>query len=129
MLAGIRTVFSDSSGVAVVSHTGSAVELENAVVSSAGTSGLTATSADLRMTGFEVRDAALCGVFVSRTLLGGPPTMDLSRGVVSGATIGACIQVDGFDLAPVSDDVLYLDNGTNLDITMLPVPELSESAE
>jgi hypothetical protein len=51
-------------------------------------------------------------------------SIDLSDGEVSGALVGACVQVPGYDIARLQDRVLYRDNGTNLDVTTLPIPEL-----
>jgi hypothetical protein len=79
----------------------------------------------LRLTRFEVTRAEVCGVFLagSPTAMPPEPSLDLRTGRVSGAAIGACIQVDGYDVARLSDDVIYVDNGVNLDATTLPVPE------
>jgi len=75
------------------------------------------------LTGFEIRDAETCGVLVAEGPEG-PPSVELHSGTVAGSAIGACVQVPGYDLARLSDDVLYVDNGTNLDSTELPVPAL-----
>jgi len=45
--------------------------------------------------------------------------------VVSGSSVGACVQVDGYDLARLLDGVAYIDNGTSLQTTMLPVPDVT----
>ena len=37
--------------------------------------------------------------------------------------IGACIQIDGFDLSRIMRNVAYTDNESNLEATTLPVPE------
>jgi hypothetical protein len=37
------------------------------------------------------------------------------------AAIGACVQVDGYDLTRLSDEVEFRDNESNLDTTSLPV--------
>jgi hypothetical protein len=68
---------------------------------------------------FLVRDATVCGVMVAEEA-----TLDLSDGDVSSSNIGACVQVDGYDLGRLSNRVTYRDNGTNLVSTSLPVPEL-----
>jgi hypothetical protein len=67
---------------------------------------------------FVVEDVALCGVFVSD---GG--SADLSEGLVRRAEIGACVQSDAQNLEALSRDVSYADNGANLEVTELPVPE------
>lgn len=40
-----------------------------------------------------------------------------------GCADGACVQVDGYVIDRLSDDVRYQDNGTNLEATSLPVPD------
>jgi len=67
---------------------------------------------------FAVRGAALCGVHVA---LDGQA--DLTNGEIAGAAIGACVQVDGYDLSRLTTSVAYHDNGTSLQTTELPVPE------
>jgi len=36
------------------------------------------------------------------------------------------VQVDGYNIGRLSNDVAYYDNGVNLDSTTLPVPEPSD---
>ncbi len=48
--------------------------------------------------------------------------MDLRAGLVSECAIGACVQVDDYDLGRLTEDVEYRDNETNLDVTRLPIP-------
>ena len=77
----------------------------------------------VRLTRFEVRDAATCGLFVAMDPVApGTPSLDVASGVVERSEIGACVQVDGYDLGRLMRDVVYRENGTNLDSTMLPVP-------
>ena len=45
--------------------------------------------------------------------------------VVNQCAVGACIQIDDWDIAGVSDTVYYLDNDVNLAATELPVPSAS----
>ena len=71
---------------------------------------------------FVVERASLCGVQLAR---GG--AVDLSDGVVRDSEFGACVQVDGYDLGRLQDDVRYEDNGANLESTTLPVPDASGS--
>lgn len=61
-----------------------------------------------------------CGIHLSS---GGE--MDLSTGLVADNTIGACVQVDGYDLDRLTHEVVYRDNETNLQATALPTPDLS----
>ncbi len=86
--------------------------------------GAGAASATLRLEGFQIHDTATCGVFLSPLdEFGGVPAVDLRSGTVSMSAIGACVQVEGYDLDRLTTDVAYRDNGTNLDSTMLPVPQ------
>ncbi len=50
-------------------------------------------------------------------------SLDVANGLVTGNEIGACVQVDGYDLSRLQTGVVYLDNGTNLSSTTLPIPE------
>lgn len=85
--------------------------------------GASCVGSEFRMRRFEIRGARLCGVFVAPgEVFPDPASLDLESGLVAGSTIGACVQVDGYDLGRLSNDVDYQDNGTNLDATMLPVP-------
>ena len=70
---------------------------------------------DLR--GFQIARAALCGVHVAED-----GSLDLHDGAVSDSAIGACVQVDGYDLSRLTDGVRFESNGTNLETTMLPIP-------
>ncbi len=88
--------------------------------------GLVSVGAAVSMTRFEIRDSAICGFLLTpyeSTM--DPASVDLATGVVSGSAIGACVQVDGYDLDRLTNGVVYVDNTTNLDSTMLPVPGVS----
>ena len=80
------------------------------------------------VTRFVVTDNALCGVSLAHGAdsTGTPFTvagvMDLHTGIVSNQPIGANVQAEGFDFDRLTDGVLYFDNGTNLDTSVLPVP-------
>jgi len=78
----------------------------------------------VEMNGFSISRARRCGILVVDT----GSTLNLSAGVVSGSEIGACVQVEGFELDRLTDGVTYRDNVTNLDTTSLPVPELGALA-
>jgi len=67
---------------------------------------------------FVIRGAEVCGLQLA---LDGE--LDLLDGRVSGAEVGACIQVPDYDLTRLTTRVEYRDNGINLDATELPVPE------
>jgi len=72
----------------------------------------------IEATRFVVSDIALCGLHVA---LDG--SMTGADGLVTRSAIGACIQSDAQRLEDVSNDVAYVDNGSNLEATSLPVPE------
>jgi len=74
------------------------------------------SQASAELTGFLVADNAAVGAQIIDAEL------DLHDGEVRGHPIGINVQVPGYDLARLSDDVRYLDNGTNLDSEDLPVP-------
>jgi hypothetical protein len=74
--------------------------------------------ASITATRFALRTADLCGVHV-----GAGSAMDLATGEIAGCLLGACVQSEGYDLARLSNDVRYRDNGTNLDTTTLPTPD------
>ncbi|NIS34126.1 MAG: hypothetical protein GWO04_31085 [Actinobacteria bacterium] len=48
--------------------------------------------------------------------------MDLFEGEVAGNEVGANVQVPGYDLERLRNEVQYRDNTVNLDATSLPVP-------
>ena len=81
-------------------------------------SGVVVREGAVRMSDFLIHDASLCGIQVA---FGGQA--DLRDGEISSSSIGACVQADGFDVARLSDGVVYRDNDTNLDATTLPVPD------
>ena len=51
--------------------------------------------------------------------------IDAHVGEVSDSPIGANVQVMGFDFARISDRMVYVRNGTNLDSNELPVPDMT----
>jgi hypothetical protein len=71
------------------------------------------------LTSFEITRSEVCGVQLANAMV------DLHHGTVREGAIGACVQVDGYDLGRLQDDVTYVDNGTNLDATSLPVPPIA----
>jgi len=67
---------------------------------------------------FVVEDAATCGVQIAAQ-----GQLDLTSGVIRGNAIGACVQVEEYDLGRLQSNVVYSDNDTSLDFTELPVPD------
>lgn len=76
----------------------------------------------MRLEGFTIRDSATCGLFLA-AVADHETALDVASGVVERSAIGACVQIDGYDLGRLSLDVLYRDNESNLASTMLPVPD------
>jgi hypothetical protein len=76
-------------------------------------------SATVELRRFAVVDSDTCGVHIDDD-----GVLRLAEGEVSGTAIGACVQVDGYDLGQLQNDVVYRDNDINLDATDLPVPEI-----
>ena len=74
-------------------------------------------NAVVEITGFEISGSALCGVHLVDAAL------DLRRGTVSNGEIGVCLHDPAYDLSRLQEDVIYRDNGINLDTTSLPVPD------
>jgi len=81
-------------------------------------------NARVTATRFEVDSAVLCGVQVAEDA-----TMTLDEGLVSHSSIGACLQSAAQDIAQLENGVRYVDNGSNLEATMLPVPMPFDAAE
>lgn len=69
---------------------------------------------------FVVSGADLCGVQIAAD-----GELDLSEGEVTRTQIGACVQVDGYDFARLTDRVRYTDNEQSVESTTLPVPDTS----
>ncbi len=71
---------------------------------------------------FRITRSALAGLQLAE---GGQ--IDLHHGEVSSGPIGVNVQVDGYDFDRLSDEVVYRDNGVNLDAAELPVPDPTAS--
>lgn len=71
----------------------------------------------IELSDFTVSRAVLCGVQVA----GGQ--LDLHRGRVEGSPIGANVQDVGYDIARLTDMVVFADNDRNLDSASLPTPD------
>lgn len=78
---------------------------------------ISADDASLTIDGFIVRRSARVGVHV------GGGEMDLRNGWVTDNPIGAAVQTPAFDVARISEGVVYVDNARNLDTSALPLPE------
>lgn len=71
--------------------------------------------------GFTIAGAPLCGVQIAEAA-----GLDLSRGEIRDAAIGACVQIDGYDVARLTDDVRFVDTGTTIQTTGHYLPEPSD---
>jgi hypothetical protein len=129
-----RIVLADNRNASVISvHPESTVSLLDAVIQRtlpescppegcpeyhlSGTGALAIMGASLTMERFLVEESSFCGLQIAE---GGQ--MDASHGTVRHNVIGACNSDASFDIARLQDDVTYLENESNLDTTMLPVP-------
>ncbi|MEZ4253782.1 MAG: DUF1565 domain-containing protein [Polyangiales bacterium] len=74
--------------------------------------------ATVRAENLVVDGADLCGV-----QLAFDGAIDLIGGAIRGTTVGACVQVDGYDVRRLAGGVRYEDNGTNVETTSHAVPE------
>jgi hypothetical protein len=74
--------------------------------------------ATVRAENLVIDGADLCGV-----QLAFDAAIDLVGGAIRGATVGACVQVDGYDVRRVAGGVRYEDNGTNVETTTHAIPE------
>ncbi len=67
---------------------------------------------------FAFDDLALCGILLAENA-----SLDLVHGHVSRAPFGACVQIPGYDLARLENDVVYRTDQT-LETTALPIPTI-----
>jgi hypothetical protein len=136
-----RLLIERGRAVAVVAvGAGTSVSLENVVIRDTGPAeggGLFGIGAGaygggrVTLRHFSISGNAMCGVQLAYGLQSGTGlpfeeggTMDLHDGVVShNAVCGANVQTGGFDLGRLQDGVRWHDNGQDLDMTSLPVPE------
>ncbi len=141
-LTGSRVAVMRCREFGVLSTQGAVVELEDVLVSGVEYSacglttctsqpfghGAAAISGSVRLSRFELRDVASCGLLlapISRS--GAPASIDLDQGRVTGAVIGACIQIADYEIGRLTQGVEYIGNQTNLDSTTLPVPDAVDS--
>lgn len=67
--------------------------------------------------GLEVVGAPLCGVQVAEA-----GSLDVESGTIRESSIGACVQIDGYDLARIVAGVVYRDNERNVESANVYVP-------
>ncbi|MBO6936337.1 MAG: hypothetical protein JJ863_15305 [Deltaproteobacteria bacterium] len=70
---------------------------------------------------FLIEDTPLCGVQLARSA-----QVDLSSGTVRDATIGACVQVPGYDVERLARDVEYVETATRIELTDHYVPDVGD---
>ncbi len=75
-------------------------------------------SAALELSRFRIGGVSLCGVQVALDA-----SLRLADGRIVSSPVGACVQVDDYDYALLTDAVVYEDNTVNLESTDLPVPK------
>ncbi|HJL18919.1 MAG TPA: hypothetical protein RMH99_24865 [Sandaracinaceae bacterium LLY-WYZ-13_1] len=68
---------------------------------------------------FRIEGVPLCGVQIAA---GGE--LDLRDGVIRDVSVGACVQVDGYDVTRLADGVVYEAVGTGIQTTSHHVPEV-----
>jgi len=134
----------------VVRDQGSVLELEDAVVrqtlertcASDGCQGFGAGDGLMVLCGgraelsrFELADNARCGILLAPSHrpdgegrivpceVGG--VADLREGLIAINVVGVNVQTEDFDLERLTDGVVFRDNGLDLDMSDLPVPELT----
>ncbi len=129
-----RAVLDGNHEVAVqAAHPGTVIDLSQVVISNtmpracadttcadyAGGVGLGAYLAGrISADHFVLSDSAMAGLQIARD-----GEADLSNGVVMQNQVGANVQVPGYDFGRLQQQVLYRDNGQNLDATELPLPD------
>lgn len=74
--------------------------------------------ARLDMSDFEVRRSDFCGVLVAWD-----GVLTLHRGIVADNHIGACVQVEGYDLSQLTDEVRFEGNQLGIESTTVVLPE------
>jgi len=131
-VVGERVLVEDVVELGALASREASLELRDVVVANVARSanpdrgfghGVAAVGGMVRLSEFRVQDLETCGLFLSGDgLLSRSASIDAASGTVQRAPIGACVQVDGYDLERISTDVVYRDNGVNLDSTTLPLP-------
>jgi hypothetical protein len=79
---------------------------------------VSAIEANVQLARFGIGPVDLCGAFLAFD-----GQLDLTDGIISDSAIGACIQVDDYDVSRLSNRVTYMGNGATIETTELPVPE------
>jgi hypothetical protein len=74
-------------------------------------------SARVALDDFVIDGAPLCGAQIADGA-----ELDLARGVIRNANVGACVQIEGYDLERVTGSVRYEDNDINVDSATREVP-------
>jgi len=89
--------------------------------------------AHAELTRLRIQDNARCGLQIAFSGVVDPAgqwvvcdsggSVDLHEGVVASNAIGANIQNEDFDIDRLTDGVVFRDNGLDLDMSELPVPD------
>lgn len=76
------------------------------------------SGAAVSVEGFTIDGARLCGVQVH-----GGGGLDLRDGTIANATVGACVQIDDYDVGRLTDGVEFTENGVAVQSTSFAPPE------
>ena len=76
---------------------------------------------EVSVSDFTIDGAPLCGVQLA---LGA--ALDLSEGVITNASIGACVQVEGYDVSRLAQGVAYRETDTSIQTTAHYVPDIHD---
>jgi hypothetical protein len=90
----------------------------------AGTGVISCGAAHVELETFEIWSNVMCGLQLATCEMGEGGTADLSLGFVSSNVVGVNVQTEGFDVERLMDRVLYFDNDRDLDMDLLPVPDV-----
>ena len=102
-------------GDAVIQRTEAAMCPEGCIAGGVGLGVYGTGTVSLRR--FHIAEADFCGVYLDANA-----TLDLIQGEVSSNVIGVCLAAV-YDLSRLTSEVLYVDNGKNLDTSNLPIPD------
>jgi hypothetical protein len=134
-----RLFLADNHDVAVYVSSGSTVQMEEVVAirtlkapctgpectdNGGGHATTAVREGHLTAVGFRFAESEVCGLLLAQA-----GEVDFLRGIVTNNALGACVQVDGYDLGRLTEAVLYKDNDINLDSTTLPLPGAADPGE
>lgn len=107
-------------GVAILDTQPRECALDSCPAEPAGTGAGAYAGGSLELSRFTIGESALCGAQVAT---GG--SLQLQGGIIRSNAVGVCVQVDGYDIASHSQDVVFEDNGVNVDSSDMPIPDVA----